>query len=53
LLYDPQTSGGLLVAADPGAAASVEAALRAGGVMASRLGTVGPTAGGVDLVVKP
>jgi selenide,water dikinase len=53
LLYDPQTSGGLFVAADPGAAAAVEAALRAGGVMASRIGAVGPAAEGVDVVVKP
>jgi selenide,water dikinase len=53
LLYDPQTSGGLLVAADPAAAAAVEAALVAGGVMASRIGTVGAAAEGVDVVVKP
>ena len=40
LLYDPQTSGGLLVAADPGCRAMpVEAAFRAAGVPAWRIGS--------------
>jgi len=38
LLYDPQTSGGLLIAASAGAAAEVEAALRAAGVAPFRIG---------------
>jgi len=42
LLYDPQTSGGLLVAVDAGAAAAAEAALRAAGVDARHVGVVEP-----------
>ena len=42
LLYDPQTSGGLLIAASAAAAAGVELALGAAGVQVSRIGTVGP-----------
>ena len=41
LLYDPQTSGGLLIAASAAAAAGVELALAAAGVQVSRIGTVG------------
>ena len=40
LLYDPQTSGGLLVAASAGAAAAVESALRAAQVPVATIGTV-------------
>ena len=40
LLYDPQTSGGLLVAASHGAAEQVEAALREAGVLTARIGKV-------------
>jgi selenide,water dikinase len=40
LLYDPQTSGGLLVAASNGAADQVEDALRSAGVDAPRIGHV-------------
>ena len=42
LLYDPQTSGGLLAAVDPAAAALVVARLREAGVAAAAIGTVGP-----------
>jgi selenide,water dikinase len=53
LLYDPQTSGGLLVAASPDAAAMVEAALRVAGVPASRIGTVEAPERGIHIVVNP
>lgn len=44
LLYDPQTSGGLLAAVAPGHAASVLAALTSASVSASRIGHVsGPS----------
>jgi selenide,water dikinase len=42
LLYDPQTSGGLLAAVDASAAAAALAALAAGGVSAQVVGTVEP-----------
>jgi selenide, water dikinase len=38
LLYDPQTSGGLLIAAGAGHADAVESALRAAGIAAARIG---------------
>ena len=53
LLYDPQTSGGLLIAASAEAATEVEAALRAAGVAAvARSGrrTIGEPA--VQIVVR-
>ncbi len=40
VLYDPQTSGGLLIAAAPEAADAVDRALRLGGVAAHRVGAV-------------
>lgn len=40
LLYDPQTSGGLLVAVAPAAADAAEAAIRASGATAMRIGAV-------------
>jgi selenide, water dikinase len=40
LLYDPQTSGGLLIAVDPDRAPEVLGALKAGGVDARRIGRV-------------
>ena len=49
LLCDPQTSGGLLVAAAPLAAAEVEAALRAAGCHASAIGEVISGTGRVKL----
>lgn len=45
LLFDPQTSGGLLVAIDPAAAASALAALEAIGVPAVEIGDVHPEGG--------
>lgn len=42
LLYDPQTSGGLLIAVDPAAADSLDRALTAAGVTAERIGLVEP-----------
>jgi selenide,water dikinase len=53
LLYDPQTSGGLLVAADSTAADTVESALRAAGVEAYRIGTAGAAISGAHVVVEP
>lgn len=38
LLYDPQTSGGLLIAVDEPEAGALAAALEAGGVLGSRIG---------------
>jgi selenide, water dikinase len=40
LLYDPQTSGGLLIAIAPEQAGQAAAALHAGGVLAARVGRV-------------
>jgi selenide,water dikinase len=40
LLYDPQTSGGLLVSVDPQRAGQAEAALRSAGVTPARVGRV-------------
>jgi selenide,water dikinase len=53
LLYDPQTSGGLLVAAANQAADEVDGALRAGGVTAWRVGRVVPLQSGIQIVVQP
>ncbi len=38
VLYDPQTSGGLLIASSPDTAGEVEACLRAAGVAAHTIG---------------
>jgi selenide,water dikinase len=53
LLYDPQTSGGLMVAAAGDAATRVEAALRDAGIRASRIGTVEAARPGAPIVVRP
>ena len=53
ILYDPQTSGGLLIAASEPAAGRVAEALAAAGVPASRIGTVGAPRPGVHIVVHP
>ena len=42
LMYDPQTSGGLLMAAAPEHAAAVDRALMRAGVAAARIGTAAP-----------
>jgi len=53
LFYDPQTSGGLLVAASAGSADSVEGALTGAGVKAARIGRAKPQSGGmlIEIVV--
>jgi selenide,water dikinase len=53
ILYDPQTSGGLLVAAAADGAAQVAAAFERAGVAAVRIGSVGPPRAGVQIVVRP
>jgi len=53
LLFDPQTSGGLLIAVASGASAGVEAALAAAGVLAARVGVVEPPARSVQIAVRP
>jgi selenide,water dikinase len=45
LLFDPQTSGGLLAAVDPAAADQAAAVLAAAGVLAARVGTAAVTTG--------
>jgi selenide,water dikinase len=47
ILHDPQTSGGLLVAVDAGAAAAAVSAFRRAGVNATRIGRVVPGIPGV------
>jgi selenide,water dikinase len=51
LLYDPQTSGGLLIAVSPGSAAVAAAALQAAGVRATRIGQVRPPVSGVAVMI--
>ena len=53
ILYDPQTSGGLLIAASERASDEVAAALAAAGVPASRIGSVTAARPGVRIVVRP
>ena len=52
VLYDPQTSGGLLCAVENGAADEVSAALGRAGVQASKIGEVEPARAGVQVVVR-
>ena len=52
ILYDPQTSGGLLVAANAESADEVRAALIAAGVDAVRIGWVGAGRPGTQVVVQ-
>jgi selenide,water dikinase len=52
LLFDPQTSGGLLIAVAGTAAASIEAALTAAGVLAARVGLVEPAVPSVQIAVR-
>ena len=53
LLYDPQTSGGLLIAARHGAADQVEAALRDACVRLARIGAVEAARPDVHILVRP
>ena len=53
ILYDPQTSGGLLIAASGEAADRVALALASAGVTASRIGSAAPLQAGVHIVVRP
>ena len=53
ILYDPQTSGGLLIAAGRDAADAVAEVLAAAQVQAARIGTVGTTRPGSPIVVRP
>jgi selenide,water dikinase len=53
LLYDPQTSGGLLIAASGERAAAVSECLAAAAVHASLIGTVEPARNGLNIVVRP
>jgi selenide,water dikinase len=52
ILYDPQTSGGLLIAADRDASDRVGAALAAAGVTAVRIGRAETALPGIHLVVR-
>jgi selenide,water dikinase len=52
-LYDPQTSGGLLVAAASQSADQVEAALVGAGAIAPRIGRAVPAISGVQILVRP
>jgi selenide,water dikinase len=53
LLYDPQTSGGLLVAVDPAVADQAEKMSATAGVFCARIGTVDRAIPGVHAVVRP
>ena len=52
LLYDPQTSGGLLVAVDPARVDALFAALAAAGVPVARIGRVLPRTAAAILVIE-
>jgi selenide,water dikinase len=52
LLYDPQTSGGLLIAVDPEDADAMEAALKDAVPSAQRIGKVLPYVGGKRIILK-
>ena len=52
LLYDPQTSGGLLIAASGERAAAVSQCLETAGVHAAPIGTVEPARSGLNVVVR-
>ena len=51
-LYDPQTSGGLLIAVDPADAEALYAGLREAVPSAQRIGTVEPYRGGARIILK-
>ena len=52
LLYDPQTSGGLLIAVNPDFANVAAAALGAAGVRAARIGQARPPVSGVTVIIR-
>jgi len=52
VLYDPQTSGGLLVAVRPGAASQCREAFRAHAIIGYEIGTVAPSVRGVLVTVE-
>jgi selenide,water dikinase len=52
VLYDPQTSGGLLIATSPAAAELLASRLLAGGVAAHRIGVAATRAPGADVHVR-
>ena len=52
VLYDPQTSGGLLIAVDPDDADDLSRDLRAAVPSAQRIGTVEPYRGGARIILK-
>jgi selenide,water dikinase len=52
ILFDPQTSGGLLVAVSSESAGPVHAALAAAGVVAVRIGSVGASRAGTHVMVE-
>jgi selenide,water dikinase len=53
LLFDPQTSGGLLIAMASDSASRVIAALEASGVQPHRIGTAGQPIPGIRVVIGP
>jgi selenide,water dikinase len=53
ILFDPQTSGGLLVAVSSESADQVRMALIAAGVAAVRVGSIVPALPGTNIVVRP
>jgi selenide,water dikinase len=53
VLYDPQTSGGLLIAASADHADEVDASLRAAGISAPTIGSVASPAPGIHVIVRP
>jgi len=53
LLYDPQTSGGLLVAVSADSSDQAAEALRQAGVLDRRIGTVSAPVPGVNILVRP
>jgi selenide,water dikinase len=53
VLYDPQTSGGLLIAANADYADEVEAALRTVRISAPRIGTIASPTTGIHVRVRP
>ena len=52
LLYDPQTSGGLLIAVHPEDADAMRAELEGQVLSAQRIGTAGPWSGGARIVLR-